>query len=71
MVWQKNKTNRRTIRKIRQNNDQRISPYYPHEFMKIIKDNFNVDYSMNRVRATVHKLGYSYKKGLYCLFKDA
>jgi transposase len=30
---------------------------------EIIKTNFNVDYSMNRVRATIHKLGYSYKKG--------
>jgi transposase len=29
----------------------------------LIQDNFDVDYSMKRVREIVHKLGYSYKKG--------
>lgn len=41
---------------------------------KIIKDTFNVEYSMKRVVEIVHKLGYSYKKG-YILYskmpKDA
>ena len=30
---------------------------------KMIKDNFNVDYSLKQVREIVHKLDYSYKKG--------
>lgn len=30
---------------------------------ELIKKNFNVDYSLSRVREIVHKLGYSYKKG--------
>ena len=30
---------------------------------KLIKDNFNVEYSTKRVTEIVHKLGYSYKKG--------
>ena len=30
---------------------------------ELIKDNFNVEYSMKQVREIVHKLGYSYKKG--------
>ena len=34
---------------------------------EIIKNEFNVDYSMSRIPAIVHKLGYSYKKG-YILY---
>jgi len=30
---------------------------------EMIKDNFNVEYSLKQVREIVHKLGYSYKKG--------
>ena len=30
---------------------------------ELIKNNFNVEYSMKQVREIVHKLGYSYKKG--------
>jgi transposase len=29
----------------------------------LIKENFNVEYSLKTVREIVHKLGYSYKKG--------
>jgi transposase len=30
---------------------------------KMIKDEFNVEYSLKQVREIVHKLGYSFKKG--------
>ena len=35
---------------------------------KIIKEQFNIDYSINRIPAIVKKLGYSYKKGYIILF---
>jgi transposase len=35
---------------------------------KIIKKEFNVNYSMSRIPKIVEKLEYSYKKGLYYLF---
>ena len=41
-------------------NESFLSTRKVHE---IIKEEFNVDYSMSRIPVIVHKLGYSYKKG--------
>jgi transposase len=34
-----------------------------HKLHKMIKEEFDVEYSLKQVREIVHKLGYSYKKG--------